>query len=281
MRERAERGELCFGNVDSWLIWRLTEGERHVTDVTNASRTMLFNIHTMRWDDELLQLLRIPRSMLPEVVDSSGVCGVTKAGIPGIPIAGVAGDQQAALFGQACFQPGDAKNTYGTGSFVLMNTGATPVRSKAGLITTLAYKIGAAAPVYALEGSIAVTGALVQWLRDNLGLIEKSSDIETLARTVDDNGDVYIVPAFSGLYAPHWQERARGIIAGLTRYAGKGHIARAALESAAFQTRDVLIAMQRDSRISGSVRRVLVMWTWTALAPAPAGPAPLPPPMVS
>ena len=251
-RKKARDGDLLFGTMDCWLVWNLTggvDGGRHVTDVTNASRTQLMNLKTLSWDADLLRTFDIPPAVLPVICASSGIIAETRDPFAGVPVAGILGDQQAALFGQACFAPGDAKNTYGTGSFVLMNTGATPMRSKAGLITTLAYQIGDGPPVYALEGSIAVTGALVQWLRDNLGLIEKTADIETLARTVEDNGDVYIVPAFSGLYAPHWQERARGIVAGLTRYANKGHIARAALESAAYQTRDVLIAMEKDSKL--------------------------------
>ncbi len=258
-RRRAENGDLLFGTVDCWLAWNLTggvAGGRHVTDVTNASRTQLMNLKTLQWDPALLDAFDVPAGVLPTIVSSSAVLGELSdrpTGIPanlhGVPLAGLLGDQQAALFGQACFAPGEAKNTYGTGSFVLMNTGAKPVRSKAGLITTLAYRLGDAPPAYALEGSIAVTGALVQWLRDSLGLIAASGDVEALARSVGDNGDVYIVPAFSGLYAPWWDARARGVITGLTRYAGKGHLARAALESAAFQTRDVLRAMAEDSHL--------------------------------
>ncbi len=257
-RKRARAGDLLFGTMDSWIVWNLTggaEGGQHVTDVTNASRTQLMNLNALRWDPHLLEAFDIPACMLPEIRSSSEPIADTRDPFPGVPIAGILGDQQAALFGQACFAPGDAKNTYGTGSFVLMNTGTTPVRSKAGLITTVAYKLGEALPVYALEGSIAVTGALVQWLRDNLGLIRDSAEVEALARTVEDNGDVYIVPAFSGLYAPHWAARARGVVAGLTRYATKGHIARAALEAAAFQTRDVLLAMEKDSKIRFSELR--------------------------
>jgi glycerol kinase len=250
-RAAAEAGELCFGTVDSWLVWNLTGGPRsglHVTDVTNASRTQLFNLHTLQWDEQLLQAFRIPASVLPRIASSSEVFApAVVAPIEGVRIAGILGDQQAALVGQACLEPGTAKNTYGTGCFVLLNTGEHCVASKAGLITTVAYRFGARKAHYALEGSIAVTGSLVQWLRDNLGLIAKSDDVETLARSVADNGDVYFVPAFSGLYAPHWQESARGIIAGLTRYAHKGHIARAALEATAFQTYEVLTAMERDS----------------------------------
>ena len=252
-RKKARDGDVLFGTIDSWLIWNLTggkDGGLHITDVTNASRTQLMNLKTLAWDRGMLRTFDIPLGMLPRIVASSEVHGESKLPFEGVPISGILGDQQAALFGQTCFKPGEAKNTYGTGNFVLMNTGETPVRSKAGLVTTVAYKIGGRPAVYALEGSIAVTGSLVQWLRDNLGLIKESADIEALARTVDDNGDVYFVPAFSGLYAPHWRENARGIVAGLTRYANKGHIARAALEAAAYQTRDVLVAMEKDSRIS-------------------------------
>ena len=252
LRRRALAGEVLFGTMDSWIAWNLTGGVAggcHVTDVTNASRTQLMDLATLAWDAALLKTFDIPPAMLPAIRSSSEVYGECRDPLGNVPVAGILGDQQAALFGQACFGRGEAKNTYGTGSFVLMNIGETPVRSKAGLVTTLAYKLGNAPPVYALEGSIAVTGALVQWLRDNLGLLETSADIETLARTVEDNGDVYFVPAFSGLYAPHWREDARGVLCGLTRYARKGHIARAALEAAAYQTRDVLVAMAKDSRI--------------------------------
>ena len=251
-RKKARAGDVLFGTIDTWMIWNLTggkDGGLHVTDVTNASRTQLMNLKTLAWDESMLRAFDIPPDMLPAIRSSSEVYGESKAPFEGVPIAGVLGDQQAALFGQTCFKPGEAKNTYGTGCFVLMNTGEKPVQSKAGLVTTLAYKLGDAKPIYALEGSIAVTGSLVQWLRDNLGLIKESGDIEALARSVEDNGDVYFVPAFSGLYAPHWKESARGIVAGLTRYANKGHIARAALESTAYQTRDVLIAMEKDSKI--------------------------------
>ena len=250
-RARAERGQVLFGTVDSYLIWRLTGGRVHVTDVSNASRTLLFNIHTLDWDDELLSLLDVPRAMLPEVKASSEVYGETDESLFGrpIPIAGCAGDQQAATFGQACFEPGDAKNTYGTGCFMLLNTGTDAVESKNGLLTTAAYKFGDAAAVYALEGSIAIAGALVQWIRDNLGLIKSSAEIEDLARSVEDNGGVYFVPAFSGLFAPYWKNNARGVIAGLTRYVNKGHIARAVLESTAYQAREVLEAMQKDSGV--------------------------------
>jgi glycerol kinase len=246
-RTKAENGELLFGNIDTWLIWNLT-GE-HITDVTNASRTLLMNLSTLDWDEEILRLLKIPRAMLPEIKSSSEVYGAARGVLDGVPIAGVLGDQQAALFGQTCYSAGEAKNTYGTGCFMLMNTGEKPVPSKAGLLTTLGYKIGKQKAVYALEGSIAITGALVQWLRDNLGLIQKSSDIESLARTVEDNGGIFFVPAFSGLFAPYWRSDARGAIVGMTRYVNKGHIARAALEATAFQTREVLDAMEKDSGV--------------------------------
>jgi glycerol kinase len=246
-RRRAQNGELFFGTIDTWLIWNATG--QHVTDVTNASRTLLMNLETLDWDDDILAELDIPRAMLPRIVSSSETYGRTR---DGIPIAGDMGDQQAALFGQACFAPGEAKNTYGTGCFLLMNTGPAPVHSQNGLLTTLGYKLGADRPVYALEGSIAVTGALVQWLRDNLGLIEKSADIEALARSVEDNGGIYFVPAFSGLYAPYWKDNARGVIIGLTRYVNKGHLARAALEATAYQTREVLDAMNRDIALTSS-----------------------------
>ena len=248
-RARAEAGELAFGTVDSWCIWNLTGGPRggvHVTDVTNASRTLLLDLETLQWDDELLGLMRIPRAMLPEIRSSSEFYGEAVGRLAGVPIAGVLGDQQAALFGQACFAPGEAKNTYGTGCFMLLNTGTRPVVSKSGLLTTVGYRIGSAPAVYALEGSIAIAGALVQWLRDNMGLIRNAAEVETLARTVEDNGGVYFVPAFSGLFAPYWRADARGAIVGLTRYAGRGHIARAALEATAWQTREVLDAMNAD-----------------------------------
>ena len=252
-RERAENGELLFGNMDTWLIWKLT-GE-HVTDVTNASRTMLMDLGKLDWDESILSVLDIPRAMLPEIRSSSEVYGYTSLGDASggdgtrTPVAGDLGDQQAALFGQACYHVGEAKNTYGTGCFMLLNTGETPVPSKAGLLTTLGYKLADQPAVYALEGSIAITGALVQWLRDNLGLIEKSSDVEALANTVEDNGGIYFVPAFSGLFAPYWRSDARGAILGMTRYVNKGHIARAALEATAFQTREVLDAMEKDSGV--------------------------------
>jgi glycerol kinase len=260
-RAQAEAGDLLFGNIDTFLIWHLTGGTRggvHVTDVTNASRTQLMNLNTLQWDREILQDFAIPIGMLPKIVSSSEVYGTARhPAVAGVPISGDLGDQQAALVGQACFMPGEAKNTYGTGCFMLMNTGEKAVLSNFGLLTTLAYKLGAKPAYYALEGSIAITGALVQWLRDNLGLIEKSSDIETLARTVSDNGGVYFVPAFSGLYAPYWKDDARGVIAGLTRFVNKGHIARAALEATAFQVREVVDAManSEDSGISLGVLR--------------------------
>ena len=263
-RERAEAGELLFGTMDSWLIWNLTGA--HVTDVTNASRTLLMDLVTLDWDNEILSLVGIPRGMLPEIRSSSEIYGnvgathIVPGGYPsplrGMPIAGDLGDQQAALFGQTCFSPGEAKNTYGTGCFMLLNTGEKPTPSKSGLLTTLGYKIGDRPAVYALEGSIAITGALVQWLRDNIGLIEKSVDVEALAKTVEDNGGVYIVPAFSGLFAPYWRSDARGVIAGLTRYANKGHLARAALEATAYQTREVLEAMEQDSGVNLTALKV-------------------------
>jgi glycerol kinase len=253
-RQRAQAGELLFGTIDSWVLWNLTGGAQgglHVTDVTNASRTQLMRLDTLAWDDELLNAFSIPRSLLPRIASSSEVYGEVATGpLRGVPIAGILGDQQAALVGQACFQQGEAKNTYGTGCFMLMNTGETPYPSKCGLLTTVGYRFGQGKPVYALEGSIAIAGALVQWLRDNLGLIQNSTEIETLARGVEDNGGVTIVPAFSGLYAPHWNSHARGLIGGLTRFANKGHIARAALEATAFQTREVLEAMTKDTDIA-------------------------------
>ena len=257
VRLAAERGDAVFGNIDTWLIWWLTGGPRggaHVTDVTNASRTLLMNLETLDWDDESLDILGIPPGMLPRIVPSSDPLfwGVTLGDGPfgtEIPVCGDLGDQQAALVGQACFDVGEAKNTYGTGCFMLLNTGTTPIPSKSGLLTTLGYCFGNQPAVYALEGSIAITGALVQWLRDNLGLIRQSAEIETLARTVEDNGGIYFVPAFSGLFAPYWRSDARGVIAGLTRFANKGHLARAALEATAYQTREVLEAMHKDSGV--------------------------------
>jgi len=246
-RQQAEKGELLFGNMDTWVLWNMTGA--HVTDVTNASRTLLMDLITLDWDQEILQTLDIPPQMLPEIRSSSEVYGNAKGGLGGVPLAGDLGDQQAALFGQTCFNAGEAKNTYGTGCFMLMNTGGKPVLSRNGLLTTLGYKIGSQPAVYALEGSIAIAGALVQWLRDNLGLIEKSSDVETLAGSVEDNGGIYFVPAFSGLFAPYWRSEARGAIVGMTRYVNKGHIARAVLEATAYQTREVLDAMEKDSGV--------------------------------
>ena len=251
-RAAAQSGDALFGTIDSWLVWNLTggpNGGRHITDVTNASRTQLMHLRSLDWDGAILDLFGIPRPCLPEIMSSSEPLGSAREPLCGVPIAGILGDQQAALFGQACLKPGEAKNTYGTGCFLLMNTGETPYPSTNGLLTTLGYKLGNAPAVYALEGSIAIAGALVQWLRDNLQLISTSNEIETLARTVDDNGDVYIVPAFSGLYAPHWRDDARGVICGLTRFAGRGHIARAALEATAFQTREIITAMSADSGV--------------------------------
>jgi glycerol kinase len=259
-KERAAAGKLLFGNIDTFLVWNLTGGPNggvHVTDVTNASRTQLLDLKTLDWDAGLLAAFDIPRAMLPEVRSSSEVYGAAALpAISGVPIAGILGDQQAALVGQTCFRPGEVKNTYGTGCFLLMNTGERSVASNFGLLTTVAYKFGREPARYALEGSIAITGALVQWLRDNLGMIQKSSDIETLARSVEDNGGVYFVPAFSGLYAPYWKENARGVIAGLTRYANKGHLARAVLEATAFQSREVVEAMEKDSHIALESLRV-------------------------
>jgi glycerol kinase len=249
-REKAAAGDVLFGTVDSWLVWNLTGGRRHITDVTNASRTQLMDLESLAWDDGILALFDIPRACLPDIVSSSEVYGEAVGLLAGVPIAGILGDQQAALVGQACFRPGEAKNTYGTGCFMLMNTGERPYPSRWGLLTTVGYRFGQGPTVYALEGSIAITGALVQWLRDNLGLIQASTDIEPLARSVPDNGGVTIVPAFSGLYAPHWNAGARGLIGGLTRFANKGHIARAALEATAFQTREVLDAMTKDTGIA-------------------------------
>ncbi|MDE2051001.1 MAG: glycerol kinase GlpK [Gammaproteobacteria bacterium] len=259
-RQMAESGEALFGTIDSWLTWNLTGGPNggvHVMDVTNASRTQLMNLATCEWDTDMLSEFAIPRACLPRIVSSSEVYGEMRtAWLKGITIAGILGDQQAALVGQTCLSPGEAKNTYGTGSFLLLNTGTAPVQSKAGLLTTLAYRFGSEAPCYALEGAIAITGALVQWLRDNMKLFDVAAQIEPLAASVEDNGDVYIVPAFSGLYAPYWRDDARGVIAGLTRYANRAHIARAALESTAYQVRDVVEAMQADSGIRLSSLKV-------------------------
>ncbi len=247
-RKRAEHGELAFGTIDAWLIWQLTGGTIHCTDASNASRTMLFNIHAGDWDDELLRLFDIPRALLPTVVPSSGVCAMAAIDGVDIPIAGIAGDQQAALFGQACLTPGLAKNTYGTGCFLLLNTGATPVTSRNNLLTTVAWLRDGVLD-YALEGSVFIGGAVVQWLRDGLQIVRHASEIETLAASVPDNGGVYLVPAFAGLGAPHWDPYARGAIFGLTRGATRAHVARAALESIAFQSADVLAAMEKDAAI--------------------------------
>lgn len=257
-RELAEQGHLLFGNVDTWLIWNLTRGRVHATDVSNASRTMMFNIHSLDWDERILSILRIPRSMLPEVRSSSEIFGETDASsfaMSRIPIAGVAGDQQAALFGQLCFDQGSVKNTYGTGCFLLMNTGSTPVRSKSGLLTTVAWRIGDET-TYALEGSIFNAGSAVQWLRDEMRLIDQAAESEEIAQKVKDTNGVYFVPAFSGLGAPYWDMYARGMLIGLTRDTNKNHIVRATLESLAFQTRDVIEAMERDSGVDLEVLRV-------------------------
>jgi glycerol kinase len=260
LRRQAEAGEILFGNIDTFLVWHLTGGANggvHATDVTNASRTQLMNLQTLAWDQDILKAFAIPSQMLPRICPSSDLFGkITLPALAGTPIAGILGDQQAALVGQACFASGEAKNTYGTGCFLLMNTGEAPTHSKHGLVTTVAYRFGKQPAHYALEGSVAISGALVQWLRDNLGLIKSSPEIETLARTVEDSGDVYFVPAFSGLYAPYWKDSARGVIAGLTRFATKGHLARAALEATAFQTRDVTAAMEQDSGIALNQLRV-------------------------
>jgi glycerol kinase len=257
LRSAAQRGEALFGNIDTWVIWWLTGGPgkgAHVTDVTNASRTLMMNLAALDWDDDILKEMDIPRSILPRIVPSSDPhpWGVTLTDGPfasRIPVCGDLGDQQAALVGQTCYSPGEAKNTYGTGCFMLLNTGTEAVESRSGLLTTLAYQIGDKPAVYALEGSIAITGALVQWLRDNLGLISKSAEVEGLARSVEDNGGIYFVPAFSGLFAPYWRSDARGAIVGMTRYVNKGHFARAALEATAYQTREVLDAMEKDSDV--------------------------------
>ncbi len=253
-RERAEAGDLLFGTTDSWVLWNLTggaDGGVHVTDVTNASRTLFMDLETLQWDESILADFGVPKSMLPEIKSSSEVYGIvsTSSLLREVPIAGILGDQQAATFGQAAFDTGESKNTYGTGNFLIFNTGEEIVHSKNGLLTTLGYKLGDAKPHYALEGSIAVTGSLVQWLRDNIGLIDSAPEIEVLAKTVEDNGGVYFVPAFSGLFAPYWRSDARGALVGLTRYVNKGHIARAALEATAFQTREVLDAVNADSGV--------------------------------
>ena len=252
LREAAENGEAIFGTIDSWLVWNLTGGVEsglHITDVTNASRTLLMDLRTLDWDDGMTDILDIPKAMLPRIVPSSQVYGEGRGVVAGVPISGILGDQQAALFGQACYAPGEAKNTYGTGCFMLLNTGHELTPSESGLLTTIAYQIGDQDVVYALEGSIAITGALVQWLRDNLRMIDTAEEIEALAKTVEDNGGIYFVPAFSGLFAPYWRSDARGVIVGLTRYIHRGHIARAVLEATAFQTREVLDAMEKDSGV--------------------------------
>jgi glycerol kinase len=253
VRAAADRGDAVFGNIDTWVLWNLTggvNGGKHYTDVTNASRTMLMDLKTLDWDPEIMKIMGIPRSMLPEIHSCSEVYGEAVGDLAGVPVAGILGDQQAATVGQTCFGVGEAKNTYGTGCFMILNTGEELVPSKSGLLTTLCYKMGDAKPVYALEGSIAITGALVQWLRDNLGMISSSPEVEALAGTVEDNGGVYFVPAFSGLFAPYWKSDARGAIVGLTRYVNKGHIARAVLEATAWQTREVLDAMEKDSGVT-------------------------------
>ena len=252
--QRAQRGELAFGTIDSWLAWKLTG--RHVTDVTNASRTMLMDLATTAWDSDLALEMGVPTHMLPDIVPSVGEIETCRVPLEGVPLGAILGDQHAALFGQACFRAGDAKNTYGTGNFMLLNTGTEPVASDQGLLSTVGYQIGGEPTVYALEGSIAVTGSLIQWLRDNLGIISEAAQVEDLANDVDDNGDVYFVPAFSGLFAPHWRPDARGVIVGLTRFAHKGHIARAALEAAAYQSADVLEAMVADSGVALTELRV-------------------------
>lgn len=263
VRERAQEGKLLFGNIDTWLVWNLTgglQGGIHITDVTNASRTLLMNLETLDWDEEILAILGIPRGMMPKIRPSSTVYGKIAEGsdlpLAGVPVAGILGDQQAAMFGQACYQAGEAKNTYGTGCFMLLNTGKTAVQSKNGLLTTLCYQVGEQPAVYALEGSIAITGALVQWLRDNLGIIQSAPEIEPLARSVEDNGGIYFVPAFSGLFAPYWRSDARGAIVGMTRYVNKGHLARATLEATAYQTREVLEAMEADSGVALAALKV-------------------------
>ncbi|MBB5872989.1 glycerol kinase [Allocatelliglobosispora scoriae] len=254
LRERAEAGEVLFGTIDTWLIWNLTG--RHLTDVTNASRTLLMNLRSLAWDDEIIEAMGIPRAMLPEIRASVEVYGEATGDLAGVPVAAAFGDQQAALFGQTCFAVGDAKCTYGTGSFLLLNTGTRPVVSQHGLLTTVGYKISGQQAVYALEGAIAVTGSLIQWLRDNLGIIDSADEIEALAASVEDNGGCYLVPAFAGLFAPHWRTDARGVLAGLTGYITKAHIARAALEASAWQTREVVDAMNADSKVDLTGLRV-------------------------
>ncbi len=259
VRKMASDGEILFGNIDAWIIWNLTggiHGGMHFTDVTNASRTLLMNLDTLDWDEDVLATMDIPRAILPTIQPSSSIYGIAVGVLDRVPIASDLGDQQAALFGQTCFTAGETKNTYGTGCFMLLNTGNKPVKSSSGLLTTLAFQIKNQPATYALEGSIAIAGALVQWLRDNLGLIDRSADVETLARTVSDNGGIYFVPAFSGLFAPYWRSDARGVIVGLTRYINKGHLARAVLEATAYQTREVLEAMKKDSGVTLSKLKV-------------------------
>lgn len=259
VRAKAEKGEVLFGNMDTWIIWNLTGGTHggvHVTDVTNASRTMLMNLTTLDWDDEILQVMGVPKEILPQIRASAEVYGIAVGSLNGIPVAGDLGDQQAALFGQTCYSPGEAKNTYGTGCFMLLNTGTRPVQSKNGLLTTLGYKIGNEPAVYCLEGSIAIAGALVQWLRDNLKMFDFSKQVEEFAGAVPDAGGIYFVPAFSGLYAPYWKSDARGVIVGLTRFVNRNHIARAALEATAYQTREVLEAMNADSGVALTALKV-------------------------
>ncbi|MEV5381023.1 glycerol kinase [Streptosporangium nondiastaticum] len=260
LRERAEAGDILFGTMDSWVIWNLTggaDGGVHVTDVTNASRTMLMNLRSLDWDERILESMEVPAAVLPEIRSSAEVYGTAKGGaLAGVPVASALGDQQAALFGQTCFSEGEAKSTYGTGTFMLMNTGDEPVNSYNGLLTTVGYRIGNEKPVYALEGSIAVTGSLVQWMRDQMGLIKSAAEIETLASSVEDNGGAYFVPAFSGLFAPYWRSDARGVIAGLTRYVTKAHIARAVLEATAWQTREITDAMTKDSGVELTALKV-------------------------
>ncbi|MFH0245099.1 glycerol kinase GlpK [Streptomyces sp. HK10] len=259
LRERAEAGEILFGTMDSWVIWNLTggtEGGVHVTDVTNASRTLLMNLRTLDWDPRICESMGVPMAVLPEIRSSAEIYGEARGALAGVPVASALGDQQAALFGQTCFSPGEAKSTYGTGTFLLLNTGSEAVNSYNGLLTTVGYRIGGQDPVYALEGSIAVTGSLVQWMRDQMGLINSAAEIETLASSVEDNGGAYFVPAFSGLFAPYWRSDARGVIAGLTRYVTKAHIARAVLEATAWQTREIVDAMEKDSRVELTALRV-------------------------
>jgi glycerol kinase len=252
LRRRAENGEIAFGTIDSWLIWKLTggtDGGVHVTDVTNAGRTLLMDLRTLQWDPAILAAMNLPEAILPEIRSSSEVYGTAVGQLAGVPVAAALGDQQAAVFGQTCYGVGEAKNTYGTGSFLLLNTGNRPVPSKSGLLTTMGYQLGGEQPVYCLEGAIAITGALVQWFRDQLGIIRTADEIETLAASVEDNGGAYIVPAFSGLFAPYWRSDARGVVTGLTRYVTKGHLARAVLEATSWQTREVVDAMYQDSGV--------------------------------